>query len=149
MLLLAAAVVSSLVLRPVYDEPAAGRVAAKYGATQTKYYVPSEKVIDASDLARDPTIYGPNPLDGTWEVKVYVAPDGAKRLNAWTREHIYRDVGIFVDGKLVSVASVKAPLSDVIMIWGNFSKQRASHLARQIRRSPARSETPPSPPTHP
>jgi len=149
MLLLAAAVVSSLVLRPVYEEPAAGRVAAHYGATQTKYYVPSEKVIHANDLARDPTIYGPNPLDGTWEVKVYVAPDGAKWLKAWTTEHIYREVGIFVDGKLVSVASVKAPLSDVIMIWGNFTKELASHLARQITRSPAQSETPPSLPAHP
>ena len=71
--------------------------------------------------------------DGGYRVDLELAPAGAERLAAWSREHVGERLAIVLDGEARSAPVVRDPLGARGQITGRFSFESAQELALVLR----------------
>lgn len=126
-----------IVLRPVTTEPISGGSSAKvYG--QTLYFRAEERILDLRHLAvRTAEVNGPRDPGGTYVIAIQTTSEGASLLREWTARNIEKQLGIFVDGQLISAPVIKTTISDTIVLDGDFTKQQAEGIVERLRRGGA------------
>ncbi|HEY0158043.1 MAG TPA: hypothetical protein VGF28_12220 [Thermoanaerobaculia bacterium] len=92
-------------------------------------------IIDLSDVAlQEVEIAGG---DGeTAVVLINLNAAGAKKLTAWTSANVGKQIGVYLDGKLISTPRVVSPL-DSFVIDNELSKDEARKILARIRRGGA------------
>jgi preprotein translocase subunit SecD len=61
-------------------------------------------------------------------------PSGAQRMQQATKLHVGRPLAILIDGKVVSVPVLRAPISDSATSNGKFTHAEATRIADGIDR---------------
>lgn len=94
-----------------------------------KFYLHDEVLISNADIAwAMPTSWQNRPA-----VELTLTQTGREKFAQLTQEHLGRLMGIVVDGKLVIVPMIKAPILDgIAVIDGNFSAEEANRIAAGI-----------------
>ena len=124
-----------VVLRAVTQESAPGLIAATaFG--RTVYFPATERVLDLRHFdprtARVDT--GPN---GTHVVFIGTTSEGDQLLGAWTEANLERQLGVFVDGRLISAPVIKSKITGGIILDGEFSKAEAEAVVARLLRGGA------------
>lgn len=130
-----------LVLRPVTKNATAGAESGVvYG--QTLYFQRSDRLLDLShfDLrtAALAEHFGPSSGD-TCPISVSTTPAGSQALHQWTSAHVGQQLGIFLDGRLIAAPFIESPLSDMIVVDGDFTKPEAEAVLGRLRQGGASS----------
>jgi hypothetical protein len=74
---------------------------------------------------------------GVESLRITFEPDDAARLMNWTSRHVGHDMGVIVDGRIITVLAVESPFPDTVYIGGDFIGPNDSliKLAARIRES--------------
>jgi preprotein translocase subunit SecD len=59
-------------------------------------------------------------------------PEGAARLQSWTRAHINSYIAIILNKEVRSIAYIRSEISDSGVITGRFTKQQAEDIAHVL-----------------
>lgn len=123
-----------LVLRPLRPAPFPD---AEQGSAHgsTHYFAKDDVVLDLSDVAlQEVEITG---TDGeTAGLLITTNAAGAAKLKAWTTANVGKQLGVFLDGKLISAPRVVSPL-DSFVLDNELSKDEAKKILARIRRGGA------------
>ena len=124
-----------VVLRPVSETPSPGAgFAVDLG--RTLYFNESERVLDLRHL--DPrTAEIDRRQDGTYVVWISTTDVGDELLGNWTAANVERQVGVFVDGKLICAPVVKSRITGGIVIEAQLTNEQASQIVARLRRGGA------------
>ncbi|HKS30125.1 MAG TPA: hypothetical protein VJS44_20040 [Pyrinomonadaceae bacterium] len=68
-----------------------------------------------------------------YDVVFSLKPEGAVRLQAWTRVNINRYIAVILNREARSVAYIKSEISDSGVITGRFTKEQAEDIARVLK----------------
>ena len=66
---------------------------------------------------------------GKPNVNFFLTVDGGRRFGQFTAAHIHDELGVVLDGKIRSVATIQSEIHDTGEITGSFSQQEAKDLA--------------------
>ena len=69
---------------------------------------------------------------GRYTVVVKLSEDGARRLHAFTRNHLGGYLAILVDGELTSAPKIHSAVSQTAVITGGLPAQRAEEIATAL-----------------
>jgi preprotein translocase subunit SecD len=124
-----------LVLRPVTSVAGPGSATASvYG--QTVHYEPTARILDLRHF--DPrTAKIEEALPGTYAVSIRTTHEGNRLLGEWTAANLERQLGVFVDGKLISAPHIKSKITDMIVIEDDFTRPQAEAVVGRLRRGGA------------
>jgi len=119
-----------IVLRPLQNQPTAHTTAASiYG--KRLYFDPSNRILDLRQLVPETaTIRGA--AEGKFVIVIETTAEGAKALRAWTSSHLYRQLGVFVDNRLIDAPVIKSVIDDAIAISGGFTQLQAEEVKRRL-----------------
>jgi preprotein translocase subunit SecD len=120
-----------VILRPVYPSSINGATASTVDG-QTVYFLRAERILDLRNLALKSVNIIATP-SGSYAIGVSTNPDGNRLLRTWTAAHLGKQLGVFVDGRLVSAPFIRTPVDDMIVIEGDFSKPTAEATAKRIQ----------------
>ena len=81
--------------------------------------------IQAAEAVFDDTL-------GQWQVDIAFTPDGAAAMESHTSDNLGEVLAIAIDGEILSMPVVQSPLSDEVVISGNFTEAEARALAVSI-----------------
>lgn len=128
-----------LVLRPVTKNATAGTESgAVYG--QTLYFQPSDRLLDLTHFdLRTAAIadrLGPSSSD-TFPLSLSTTPAGSEVLHQWTSAHVGQQLGIFLDGRLIAAPFIESPITDMIILDGDFTKPEAEAVLARLRQGGA------------
>jgi hypothetical protein len=128
-----------LVLRSVTSLATPGSATATiYG--QTVHYQPTVRIMDLRHF--DPrTAKLEEALPGTYAVSIQTTPEGDQRLGEWTSANLERQLGVFVDEKLISAPHIKSKITAMIVIEDDFTKAQAEEVVARLRRGGGRSNS--------
>jgi len=84
----------------------------------------TEKDVERAVLYRD--------RDGAPALLLHLAPKAQKRMLACTERNLGRRIVCVVDGKIVSVPTIRIPLMDCLLVAGGFSQNEAADLIERI-----------------
>lgn len=96
------------------------------------YYDYDAHIIDARDIDARRCSIEATP-DNQWAVVGHLTPEGSRKFGKWTEANIGKQVGIFVDGRLVSAPTVRSKIEDTFMIEGGFTKMQAEQIVARLR----------------
>ncbi|MFT3879559.1 MAG: hypothetical protein QM703_07860 [Gemmatales bacterium] len=65
-------------------------------------------------------------------VQVAFTKEGARKMTALSKEHLHKPLAILIDGKVVSAPVIASELSNGCVIAGNFKKEEAERIAKQL-----------------
>jgi hypothetical protein len=79
---------------------------------------------------------GPNgtPEYGIW---IRTTDEGSRRLGRWSRDNIGRQVGIYLDGRLISAPTLSSEVEDAVFIGSIATKAEAEAVMARLRRGGA------------
>ena len=122
-----------VVLRPATTaELTNAKTATAYG--QTLYFRPSERILDLRHLdLRTAKVEEPMP-GGTYVVSIETTPRGTQLLGGWTSANLGKQLGVFLDNRLISVPVIKSPITTLIVLDGDFTKAQAESVVSRLRR---------------
>jgi preprotein translocase subunit SecD len=131
-----------VVLRPVSQTktPETNMEASVYG--QTVYFT-SATVLDLShfDLrtAECVTPEGTGPSSSSTKRVVFLGTTqaGGEILSRWTEENIGKQIGVFLDGKLISAPIIQSRIEDTIVLDAGFTAEQAAVVVARLRRGGA------------
>ena len=117
-------------VRLAEEKPTPGLVVAQIGDSSRLIYLHPEIVVSNDDIEQawvfqDPPGFG---------VAVTFLPSGAQRMLQATTGHVGRPLAILIDGHVVSVPTLRAPISDSATINGAYSQAEAKRIADGIDR---------------
>lgn len=117
-------------VRLAEDKPTPGLVVAQVGDTGRLVYLHPEIVVSNEDIEQawvfqDAAGFG---------VAAKFLPSGAERMQAATTGHVGRPLAILIDGRVVSVPTLRAPISDSATINGAYTQAEATRIADGIGR---------------
>jgi hypothetical protein len=118
-------------VRLAEDKPAPGLVVAQVGDSARLIYLHPEIVVTNDDIAQSWVFQDVGPSFG---VAVTFLPSGAERMQQATTAHIGRPLAILIDGQVVSVPTIRAPVSDSAVLNGIFTQAEAKRIADGIGR---------------
>ena len=117
-------------VRLVEDQPIPGLIVARLGDSGRVIYLHPEIVVSNDDIAQSwVSEDGPNQFG----ITVQLLPSGAERMRQATATHLGRPVAILIDGNVVMVPVVRAPIGDSAVISGNFTRAEAERIADGMR----------------
>lgn len=115
-------------VRLAEEQPAPGLVVAQVGTSKTLIYLHPEIVVNNDDVVQSWISQdGPG-----FSVAVQFVPAGAERMRQATANHIGRPMAVVIDGVVVMAPTVRAPVADVGVITGGFSRAQAQKIADGI-----------------
>jgi preprotein translocase subunit SecD len=100
------------------------------GSAEKKKFVLVERtpVITGEDI-RDARVIS---VSDNYEVSFSLIPEGALRLQAWTRANINRYIAVVLNKEARSIAFIKSEITDSGVISGRFTKQQAEDIAHVL-----------------
>jgi SecD-like export protein len=117
-------------VRLAEDQPIPGLVVARLGDSGRVIYLHPEIVVSNDDIAQSwVSEDGPNQFG----ITVQLLPSGAERMRQATATHVGRPVAILIDGSVVMVPVVRAPIVNSAVISGNFTRAEAERIADGMR----------------
>ena len=123
-----------LILRPIAPADPGLTAATVHG--QTVYYDPATRIMDLRHF--DPrTAKVEEALAGTYVVWIETTPEGDGLLGTWTSANVQKQLGVFVDGRLISAPHVQTKISGMIVIEDELTKDRAEAIVARLRRGGA------------
>jgi preprotein translocase subunit SecD len=110
-------------------EPDEGLTEMTISGSEEKFYLHDEVLLTNADIAFA--------LASSWEnrpvVELTLTQPGGDKFARITRDNIGRRIGILVDGKLINVPIIRAPIEQgKAIIDGNFSEEEANRIASGI-----------------
>jgi hypothetical protein len=118
-------------VRLAEDTPIAGLVVAQVADSGRLVYLHPEIVVSNDDISQS-WVYQDDA--GGFGVAMKFLPSGAERMQQATKAHVGRPLAILIDGKVVSVPVLRAPISDSATINGRFTQAEAKRIADGIDR---------------
>ena len=118
-------------VRLAEDTPTPGLVVSQVGNSARLVYLHPEIVVSNDDIAQS-WVYQDDA--GGFGVAMKFLPSGAERMQQATKAHVGRPLAILIDGKVVSVPVLRAPISDSATINGRFTQAEATRIADGIDR---------------
>jgi preprotein translocase subunit SecD len=117
-------------VRLAEDTPTPGLVVAQVGDSTRLIYLHPEIVVNNDDVEaawvfQDTAGFG---------VALKFRPSGAQRMQRATTGHIGRPVAILIDGRVVSVPTLRGPISDSATINGAYTEAEAKRISDGIDR---------------
>jgi preprotein translocase subunit SecD len=70
---------------------------------------------------------------GMYGVSIEPTPDGEKILSGWTAANIGKQLGVYLDGKLVSSPIIETRISSMILVQAE-NKEHAAQIVARMRR---------------
>lgn len=124
-----------LILRPVTQAPDPGLTAATVDG-QTVYYDPTTRIMDLRHF--DPrTSKLEDGRAGTYVVWIETTPEGDQLLGTWTSANVEKQLGVFLDGRLLSAPHIQTKISSMIVLDDELTKTRAEAIVARFRRGGA------------
>lgn len=115
-------------IRLAEDQPIPGLVVAQVGTSKTLIYLHPEIVVNNDDVAQSWISQdGPG-----FSVAVQFVPSGAERMRQATASHVGRPLAVLIDGAVVMAPTVRAPVGELGMITGGFTRAQADKIADGI-----------------
>ena len=123
-----------VIVRPVTTRRTEGAASAVvYG--QTLYFQPAQRILDLNQLdLRTAAVEETSGPIRSHVVSITTTPGGAEALREWTSTHLNQQLGIFLDGHLISAPVVRSPISDMILLDGDFTEPQAEAVLARLRR---------------
>jgi preprotein translocase subunit SecD len=126
-----------VVARAVSKEPIPGAATGSV-YQQTYYFTPSGHVLDLNDLdlrtARSREFI---PTSEEAVITVELTDTGSRKFRAWTRANIGKQLGFFVDGKLISAPFIETELSGTILLQDHYTKDQAKAVLARLKKGGA------------
>ncbi|HEV7242167.1 MAG TPA: hypothetical protein VGQ36_23250 [Thermoanaerobaculia bacterium] len=124
-----------LILRPVSTAPGPGLTAATVHG-QTVYYNPTTRIMDLRHL--DPrTAKVDEGRAGTHVVPIETTPEGDRLLGTWTSANLEKQLGVFLDGRLISAPHIRTKITGMIVVEDELTKDRAEAILARLQRGGA------------
>jgi preprotein translocase subunit SecD len=121
-------------IRPVSTTSWPGAVAATL-YDRTFFFRESERILDLRHLdLRTATVESRGSRGGPWVVSIQTTSAGARLLGAWTSANIGKPLGVFLNRRLISAPIVNSPITDVIILDGDFTQAQAEAVAKCLHR---------------
>src|SRR5204863_3437165 len=123
-----------VILRPLTTTGRPGSTAAMiYG--HTVFFRESERIVDLRHLDfRTATVETPGAQAGRCAVSVRTTAAGAELLGALTAANIGKQLGVFVNHRLICAPLVMSPITDMIIIDGEFTQSHAEDIVKSLHR---------------
>jgi|SRR5438105_6873409 len=123
-----------VILRPVTTaELTNSKTATAYG--QTLYFRQSERILDLRHLDLRTAKIEQNPTQsGTFAVSLATTRKGVQLPGAWTSANVGKQLGVFLDNRLISAPVIKSPITTLIVLDGDFTKAQAESVVSRLRR---------------
>lgn len=103
------------------------------GANGNQWYVVTRSsVVTGRDLRNARAEINPE-IPGTYQVSFSLSRDGASRFGPFTERNIGRPLGVVLDNRIQSVATIQSRIDDFGRITGQFDLQTARDLALVLR----------------
>lgn len=118
-------------VRLAEDQPIPGLTVAQVADSTRLIYLHPEIVVSNDDIAQSWVF---EDGAGRFGVAVALLPSGAERMRQATTSHQGRPVAILIDGSVVTVPVVRAPIGDSAVISGDFTRAEAERIAEGIGR---------------
>lgn len=118
---------TTLEVRLAETAPASGLTEAAVAGSRQKVYLHAEAIATGADVVRARVVSGAGGY--SFSVAVTFGRAGADRLALATAGHAAKPLAILVDGELVAAPILKGPVSDGVVITGNFQNDRAEAIA--------------------
>jgi preprotein translocase subunit SecD len=124
-----------VVLRSVKKEPMGGALSATLDQ-QRFYFNPDERILDLRHL--DPrTAKVEEPRANAYVISIQTTEEGDNLLGTWTSANLEKQLGIFVDNRLISAPIIKSRITGMIVLDGGFTNAQAEELLARLRRGGA------------
>ncbi len=124
-----------VVLRPLQEKSFDSALHAEvYGSTF--YYADRDVILDLRDLDLD-SAKTEELSAGRYIVTLSTNAPGGAKLRSWSSANVGHNLGIFVDGRLISAPVLRTPLSDFVYLDGEFSKDEAEKVVERLKRGGA------------
>jgi hypothetical protein len=108
------------------EQPVSGLLVAQLQGSDRVIYLHPEIVVGNDDIAQSwVSADGPDRV----QVTVQLLPSGAERMRQATAMHIGRPMAILIDGGVVMAPVVRSPISDAVVITGDFTRAVAERIA--------------------
>jgi preprotein translocase subunit SecD len=115
-------------VRLAEDHPVPGLLVYQVKGSDRLLYLHPEIVAGNEDVVRTSVV----PDGNRFGVSVDFSSSAIERLHQATTAHISRPMAVLLDGEVVLAPTVRAPIGDVAVITGNFSRSEAERIARGI-----------------
>jgi len=127
-----------LQIRPVSLDSSGPNSASATLGGQTYYFAP-EAPLNLRDFAPASATSerGSIPEDPRWIVGLETSAEGRTRLLEFTRANVGKQIGIFVDGRLISAPVLQTEIDTTIIIDGGYTESMARTVAERIGRGGA------------
>ena len=103
---------------------------ARIAGTERVIYLHEEIVVSNGDIDRAEMLPGREGL--RFVVGVHFTPEGARKMNAATQNHIDRPIAILVDGEVVMAPTVRSTIGDSAEINGNYTREQAERIVNGL-----------------
>ena len=114
------------------DEPtAAGQRPEQTNAPSQWVVVETPPVIEGNDLRSAQA--EPSEFGESYQIGFSLKPGGAEKFGRWTAANVGQLMGVVLDDKVKSVATIQSQINDSGRITGNFTKESAEDLALTLR----------------
>lgn len=121
-----------VVLRPVGSLPRPGSASSQLNG-QTLYFDPTARILDLRHLDPATARIDAGPV-GTNVVAIRTTPEGDQLLGSWTTAHLDEQLGVFLNGQLLSAPHIKSKITDLIVIEGDFTEDQAKAVVARLKR---------------
>jgi preprotein translocase subunit SecD len=122
---------SSLQLRPVLEQPAAGsqQLAAPDGAS---LIVSSEAILTERDITKAEVTPDTYPGSPYATISIHFTPEAAERLREFSRSHMGQRLAFVLDGVILMAPAIMSQVDSPVLISGTFSPEEAARTAQQL-----------------
>jgi preprotein translocase subunit SecD len=115
--------------RLVEAEPAEGLVELNLSATEKTFYAHAEVLISNADIDSACITTG----NGRYAVEIIMTGTGLEKWVSVTEEHVGKQIGMIVDGQLISAPVVRAPIRvGKAVISGDLSEDECTRIVAGI-----------------
>jgi hypothetical protein len=117
-------------VRLAEDSPATGLREARVSGTDRVIYLHQEAIVTNSDVVQSRVVQGDNA--SRFGVAVEFSAAGAERMRQATASHIGKLAAVLVDGEVVMAPVVRAPVSTLGLISGDYTRAEAERIVSGI-----------------
>jgi preprotein translocase subunit SecD len=124
-----------IVLRPVSRTAVNANASRAVLSGDTYYFDASERILDLSQIdPRTASVQERAGMEQHYVISIETTADGSAKLREWTSTHLEQQLGVFVDGELISAPFIKSAIDGGFILDGGFSKTEAEGLVARLRR---------------
>jgi hypothetical protein len=117
-------------VRLAEEGPEPGLRKATVAGGQRSIYLHDEVIVDNSDIAVARVV--PSGVPSQYAIDVEFNASGADKMRAATGTHIGKPVAVLLDGEVVMIPVIRAPIGGSATITGNFTRTQAERIVNGI-----------------